>query len=295
MKKNLTKFLLFFVLMIISVPITAYADIGPKPSVHITFEHMDHGQTCYGTLLSKAASTGPSSAWNGNSNYYRHSHGKDGYKIWKAFIEYDDSDGFYFLQEWWECSENQQLNWTYYPPQTFKILLYYPETNRFFVSGIYERYAFDSYYTVDMDTHGPDAQKTTLVAERSYDYTWELISLTCRIVITILLELAIALLFHFRQKKLFLLIVYINIITQVILNIALNIINYHRGLYAFMANYILFEMIVFLIEAVLYGLLFNKISQTRISKTKSTIYALCANACSFTAGIFITKIIPGIF
>ena len=40
---------------------------------------------------------------------------------------------------------------TYYPPPKFKILLYYPETETFVSSGIYERYAFDTYYTVDMN------------------------------------------------------------------------------------------------------------------------------------------------
>lgn len=42
----------------------AYAYMGPKPSVQITFENMDD-EICYGTLLSKTKSTGPSSVWNG--------------------------------------------------------------------------------------------------------------------------------------------------------------------------------------------------------------------------------------
>ena len=39
-------------------PITAKADIGPKPCVFITFENMGD-ETCYGTLLSASAGTGP--------------------------------------------------------------------------------------------------------------------------------------------------------------------------------------------------------------------------------------------
>lgn len=297
MKIRLSLFLSCFILMLMLFPVTAHADMGPKPSLHITFENMGQ-ELCYATLLSKTKSTGPSSAWNGTSEYDPFLHGEDEYEIWKAFVEYEDIDGFYFLQEWWDCSENHQLSWTYYPPQTFKILLYYPKTNQFVVSGIYERYAFDSYYTVEMDDISIDSintQEITLFAEKNYDYTSELISLICRIVITIFLELAIALLFGFRQKKLFILIACINVITQVTLNVSLNIINYNQGSYAFVFYYILFEILIFVIEAILYGTLFNKVSQTMISKSKSTLYALSANVCSFLGGFWIAKIIPGIF
>ena len=45
-------------------PITANADMGPKPSVRITFKNLGD-ELCYGTLLSSKESTGPASAWNG--------------------------------------------------------------------------------------------------------------------------------------------------------------------------------------------------------------------------------------
>ena len=145
MKRKIFALLLCFVL-VMAMPITAHADMGPKPSVRIEFTGIE-GETYYGTLLSKSKSTGPASAWDGNPEYaYRHPEDAD-YDIWLKFVEYEDTDGYYFLQWFWECSENNQLNWTYYPPTSFKILLYFPETDTFYVSPIYERYAFDSYFT----------------------------------------------------------------------------------------------------------------------------------------------------
>ena len=126
-------------------------------------------------------------------------------------------DGYFFLQEWWNCSETNQLNWTYYPPSPFKILLYFPETDFFYVSPIYERYAFDSYYTVDLSDYTEDG----ISAEESYDYTWEGISLGARILLTILLELLIALPFGYREKKVLGFLAIVNIITQILLNVAL--------------------------------------------------------------------------
>ena len=36
------------------------------------------------------------------------------------------------------------------PPNPFKILLYFPEDDVFVTSGVYERYAFDSYYHIKL-------------------------------------------------------------------------------------------------------------------------------------------------
>ena len=142
MKRKVFVFLMCLVLLM-AMPITASADMGPKPSVRIEFTGIE-GETYYGTLLSLRDSTGPASAWNGNPDYANYHPGEDGYDIWLKFVEYQDTDGYFFLQWFWDCSENNQLNWTYYPPTSFKILLYFPETDTFYVSPVYERYAFDS-------------------------------------------------------------------------------------------------------------------------------------------------------
>lgn len=297
MKKRVFTIITSLVLAMSLFQFTAYADIGPKPSVNITFENMSD-EICYGTLLSIEDSTGPASAFNGDNKVILSELGEDVENIWKAFVEYKDTDNFYFLQWFWKCSDTKELHWTYYPPQTFKILLYYPKSNTFIVSDIYEQYAFDSYYKVEMD--GIDIQSVTsskplIVAEKDYDYSAELFSLICRIILTILLEIIIALLFKFRERKLLLSIVYINIATQILLNAALNIINYKMGSMGFIVFYILLEIAVFIIEAILYAIVFNKVSKEPISKGKSTLYALIANACSFALGLKLAMIIPGIF
>ena len=288
MKRKIFALLLCFVL-VMAMPITAHADMGPKPSVRIEFTGIE-GETYYGTLLSKGKSTGPASAWDGNPEYaYRQPEDAD-YDIWLKFVEYEDTDGYYFLQWFWECSENNQLNWTYYPPTSFKILLYFPETDTFYVSPVYERYAFDSYFTVDLSEYDSDP----ILASKSYDYTWELISLAARIVLTIALELGIALLFGYREKKVLGLLAVVNIVTQVTLNVALNIINYNSGSMIFTFSYVLFEILVFTIEAVAYAVLIRKYSKVQ-KKGRAVGYAFIANAASFALGLWLAHVIPGIF
>ena len=281
--------LLICMILIISLPVTAKADIGPKPSVRITLTGIE-GETYYGTLLSERRSTGPATAWDGYEDY-RDWKPENEKPIWEKFIGYEDADGYYFLQEWWDCSETNQLNWTYYPPNPFKILLYFPETDSFYVSDIYERYAFDSYFTIDLSEYAT----TPITARQSYDYTWELISLAARIVLTIILELAIALFFGYREKKALAFLTIVNVITQVTLNVALNIINYVSGSMGFTFAFICMEIVVFAIEAITYKSLLQRFSTVEQEKRRGVSYALVANTASFAIGLWLAHLIPGIF
>ena len=299
--------LLCTVMVIMILPITANADTGPKPSVRITFENLGD-ELCYGTLLSSRESTGPSSAWNGNEEDARHNENPNysyqtfGYDIWKAFVDYAENDDFYFLQEAWQINETKELAWTYYPPNECKILLYFPETGEFSVSGVYERYAFDSYFTVNMDgvklsvDYNEELSSDERInAFKSYNYTVEIVSLVARIIITIIIEMAIALLFGFRRKKQLLLLIGVNTATQIILNVLLNVINYNSGELAFVVFYILFEIAVFVIEAILYCTIMKKISEQPKKNWFYVLYALIANAASFGAGFVVAQMLPGIF
>ena len=281
--------LLICLILVLNLPVTAKADIGPKPSVRITFTGIK-GETYYGTLLSERRSTGPATAWDGYEEY-RDWKPESEKSIWEKFIAYEDTDGYYFLQEWWDCSDTNQLNWTYYPPTPFKILLYFPETDSFYVSDIYERYAFDSYFSVDLSEYAT----SPITARQSYDYTWEVISLVARIVLTIALELAIALLFGYREKKALGFLAIVNVITQVVLNVALNIINYRSGSMGFTFAFICMEILVFAIEAITYKAVLHRYSEKEKVNRRGVTYALVANTASFAIGLWLAHLIPGIF
>lgn len=311
--------------ILFAAPVIAKADLGPKPSVRILFENMGD-ELCYGTLLSEHSSTGPAHAWDGEEKHALYKENDCAwaafdYEIWKAFVEYEDSDGYYFLQEGWTVSVSKQIAWTYYPPSPFKILLYYPETGTFVSSGIYERYAFDTYYTVDMsgvqigsveynEELSTDERIETLdsveynekmssneriEAYRSYNYRVEVVSLVARILITIAIEMIVALLFGFRKKKQLLLLIGVNTATQIILNVLLNVINYNFGHWAFLFNYILFELLVFGLEAIIYCVRMKRLSEKVRPNWFYVLYAFVANVVSFAAGFYIATHFSGIF
>lgn len=290
-KKKLTTLAMCFIMAILLFPITASADTGPKPSVRITFENMGD-ETCYGTLLSRDPAYGPHNVWDGTPENILD---KGQNAVWQAFIDYKDADGYYFQQEFWLCSEEMQLNWTYYPPYSFKILLYYPQLDTYAVSGVYERYAFDSYYTVDMSGVDIRSENAVLSARQSYHYTWELVSLVCRVILTILLELVVAKLFSLWQRDILRVILWVNVATQLGLNILLNLINYSRGAFAFVGYYVLLECAVFMIEAIAYLFFLRKQRGQRFTTIQIILYTLVANIVSFIGGMGVAAIIPGIF
>lgn len=69
---------------------------------------------------------------------------------------------------------------------------------------------------------------------------------------TIAIELGIALLFEFRERKLLVFIAEVNAVTQIILNILFTVVNYKEGALALVLCYVFFEGIVFIIEAFVY-------------------------------------------
>lgn len=285
MKKRLTALLILLLVFALAMPLAAFADIGPKPSVRVTFTGAG-GREFYATLLSQASGTGPYSAEPGRS------WGNDleeNEPVRQAMAAYQDPDGFYFLQTAWQCSETRPLAWTYYPPVTYKLLVYFPATGEFLTSGVYSRYAFDNYYTVDL----ADLANGQLVLRKSYDYTWELVSLLVRILATIALELAVAVPFGFAKKPFLRPILTVNVVTQILLNLGLNMIAYWMGGLAFMIFFWPLEVLVFIVEAVAYRPLLGRRGGASASRT--TFYALTANVVSCVAGFWLAQVVPGIF
>lgn len=312
----------------------ASADTGPKPSVSVTFENMGD-ELCYGTLLSKTPSTGPARAWDGTEDGKYIYEGSDE-AVWRAFVEYKDPDGFYFLQWFWRTDEKKTLNWTYYPPQTFKILLYYPDratksgaadnsaggatrdsettaaSGAFCVSDVLERYAFHSYYFVNMaeiaDNTGGAA--IPLPVTQGYDYSAEILGFFVRFIITLGVETLLALAFGLRAKRAFLTVLAANGVTQIALNLLLNVRLHFNNVYGTFPLYFFAELFVFVAEAALYCFILGKRKNGGVSgsadenggkaaivysKKRLILYAFTANLISFCIGLPLAILLPAVF
>lgn len=289
MKRKVFTFLSYFMAAFILLSVSVSADIGPKPSVKVFFVNMGT-EVCYGTLLSEDEAAGPASAWNGSAPQY--SEDSLDMKVWRAFTEYRDSDGFYYLQEKWLCSSTKCINWSYYPPDTFKILLYYPETDTFAVSGIYERKYFTSKFVVDMaDVKKISSELPAVITakEITLGEIWEIAPMLFRLGLTVAVEILIALMFRFGIKKSYMIITVAvtNIATQMLLNLTLTVTRTSNHPFLAILLGLAAEAAIFVIEAVIYVLIFRKVSKKEIPKWKPAVYAFTANMTSFLLGLII--------
>lgn len=282
-------------LLLFSIP--ARADIGPKPSVLISLEGLD-GEPCYGTLLSKTENSGPYQHLDTGA-YARYEPGDKDYEIYQKFVEYQDADGFYYLQFLDECTETGGINWDYFPPVDFKVLLYFPEQDRFVVSDTaYESYAFHSFYRVDVSAVVEavrEGEEATFTARPQYRYGREAAALLVRIFLTIAIELGIALAFGLRERKQLVFLAEVNAATQIILNVLVSVVNYKEGALALVLCYILLEGIVLFIELLAYVTKLRWISDKSLSIGKAVYYTLAANAASFIVGFWMALLIPIFF
>ncbi len=292
MKKSVYRIILILLAILLTAlptPLSVAADTGPKEAVHIEVRGTEE-MTCYITLLSQSSTTGPAAPWEPGMPTKTYTEEEE--KVFWAMVEYEDPDGFYFLQNFSSVKLDEPYTWGYYPPKTFKVLLYFPATETFLCSEVLERYAFDTYYTIDVADGAlgaaeldPDrSNDDRLHAYRAYNLRRELLGLGFRVLLTLAVELAIALAFGLRGKAAFLLIAGANALTQLLLNLGLNL--FLMGEAGTVAIYILLELSVLIGEALFYGRYVDRKCTKHRPLWYYGLYAAVANATTLLLGLF---------
>ena len=279
MKKRIISLLLLVLLLLPVLTMPVSSDMGPKPGTSITV-HPGGGEQVVVTLLAREKGNGPHwtigpddepSSWIAKDEMLT--------EAWCAFRDYADPDGYHF---WGEIYEGN-VTWGYYPPEEFKIAVYYPGYNILWVSeDSYERYAFDSDYRLNLPAVGAGAQsgEVDMVLKKISNPGSELAGFLIRVVLTLAMELAVARIFGLTepgQKKL---ILRVNLLTQVGLNLLLWGWYFFDGPLAAMMRLILAEIVVLVVESIIY---LWKLRQEE-SRMKIVGSPILANLASVTLG-----------
>lgn len=316
MKKSLRSLLAFLIAATMLCCI-AMADTGPKPSAAFTFTGMPD-EDYYVTMLAEVDAYGPHRVYQpGEDLPYVLEAGSDdpAYPAWQKFVDYKDPDGYYFLEDLFElCHGDDEAAWHYYPPQRFKLLLYFPESDVFLCSSITERYAFDSLYALDLGGRSPaelaaltltDANGNPLDAGSAGEITLDksdgtrqqLIGFLGRLGITLVIELALAWGWKYRRGSQLLFICIVNLITQCLLNVALLCWGAGENSRFFIIFwYVLLELAVTGIEAAAYAYLLPGTDRKDPAVCRhAALYALSANLLSFLGGLALSEVFPILF
>ena len=288
--------------LLLLLPLTAMpvsADVGPKPSVVVALEGLE-GRTCWGTLLSQQEGTGP------YGRFYEEAAAEDPEedRALRALLPLErmDSEGFHLLNFVKDCSDGE-FSWTYYPPHTYKIALWFPEEDALAVSGVYHRYAFDSYYRLDLSgvelMPGGIVELEAARLQRDYPYGASLLALAGRVALTLGAELLLALAFGLRTRQALKWVAVVNLATQLGLNLALELFTYCNGalegMMAILALpvYLAAEAVVTLVELRIYRR--KLLGERGASGRRITAYTWTANLCSLLAGVLLSFRLPALF
>ena len=180
------------------------------------------------------------------------------------------------------------------------------------MSDVLKRYAFHSYYFVDMrnvqsETIGTIAK---ISVTQGYDYSAEALGFFVRFIVTLGVETLLALAFGLRTKRAFLTVLAANGATQVALNILLNVQLHFNNVYGVFPLYFFAELFVFVAEAALYCFILGKRKNGGVSgsadenggkaaivysKKRLILYAFTANLVSFCIGLPLAILLPAVF
>lgn len=314
MKKSLRSLLAFLIAATVLCCI-AMADTGPKPSASFTFTGMPD-EDYYVTMLAEVDAYGPHRVHQPGSEipgYVLEQGEQDpAYPAWQKFVDYKDPDGYYFLEDLFElCHGDDEAGWRYFPPEQFKLLLYFPESDTFLCSPVTARYAFDSVYRLDLGGKspaeiaaltltGPDGDPLSageITLDKADGSHQQIVGFFGRLGITLVIELALAWGWKYRKGSQLLFIGVANLITQCLLNASLlywGARETSRGAIIFW--YILLELAVTGIEAAAYAYLLPGTDRKDPAvRRHAALYALSANLLSFLGGLALSEVFPILF
>lgn len=278
MKKRILAWLLCVVLLVPMVAVTAYADCAPKPSVNVD---VLCAKNVIVTLLAEQERYGPNNTVKPGElpEEWRNYDSKAELRAWERFRDYQDADGFHF----WGQMDWHGIDWSYYPPERFKIAVYFPENDVLIVSEeIFETYAFHSDFRLWIQSvEYTDGQIVSLDLKKDFDWMEEVWEFFIRVLLTLAVEFAVAWLMGFREKRHVKVILLVNLVTQVILNGMLTLWYIFDGPMDAMIRLFLAEIVVLTLESVIYG---RRLRVDGKGIGKAVAYAVAANISSLITG-----------
>lgn len=245
------------------------ADMGPKPASYITIKGIE-GEYVAGFAATKAS--GP------NFDYERYIEYQIEYIDYNPIMEYKDEEGYKWITLYTKCNGNSEISFTYYCPSSYKIIIYQND-ELLVATEVLNMYAYATYYEIDF------SDLDNIKIKKTYDYSSEIINFLIRVILTLIIELGLFFLMFLYTKRNLKAVVIVNLITQILLNIILNVANYNSGWLSAVFLLFILEFIVLTIELVAYLILLKDKNKILI-----VLYPIVANLLSFGISLFlITK------
>lgn len=258
--------------MVLFYPLNVFN--GNYQTTKIEFSNIEG--TCYGTLLSRKTVSG---SWSVQKELDI----RAPKKVITFFSEFKDEDNFFYLNYLQDVSEGL-LYWPFYPPEEFRVLLYYPDTDSYAISDtIISRYALCSTFKATINDG-------VISLSRNYNYT-KLIFLTLsRTLIFVAVSFLVTLIYGQPRKRDLKYFFISDVAYQLLLNILISIYSFKNGFT--IVEYYLIMWIPYLIFFVIQGYYYTHNSNAYRSPYMCTFLS---NLAAYVAGILLVDVMPQLF
>ena len=285
-KKSILIPILLFLIIISFSQIIAVADVGPKPSLEIIVKGMENGNYWLDLLVTDESQY----SWLEITEAEK--------QMVKKLADYKDEDGFHpalldgtRVPLSGDLKGKENPNGTYShkfsyigTPEIFKIAIL-TEDNTLIISDVINRKNFNSiveFYVTENAALEQDIILSAGEAKEIFPIGNIAVGFLSRLILTLLIEIGIALLFGFTIKNSGKILLKTNILTQVLLNIAILWINLSYGMLMALLVFLLMEIFIVIFETTIYTKYL-----TERSKGRRIAYGIIANIVSLAAGFAI--------
>ncbi|MCR5449919.1 MAG: hypothetical protein K6F23_11085 [Solobacterium sp.] len=287
---KILKSLMLTLVMLCAMSLPVYADMGPKPDLVIDFSGIH--EPCVVTVLSTVKSYGPNQpmqiAW---MPWWDEQAPEIDKEIYQKFIDEtkllneERTEQLYF---WGVLAQSSPYVFGYYPPETFYVLVYFPETDSFLLSEeSYTRTVFHTELAITVENGKLlfNARQPLYGIMKNWK---DNDAVVLRLLVTVITEIVIGMFFMKYTHKSMLTVIGVNVITQILLNIVIWLRYYvlSNSVSTYFPVLAGAEVLIFLIEGFIYSKL---ISREELSRPY--LYALTANA--FTCWLGVTAVVLG--
>ncbi len=283
MKRIYLVFLIAIAFLIVTPAVKA--DTGPKPRAEYTLFNLEKSDYIV-CIIYKGERCGP------HVNYKKYENNVD-YINLKSLRLVDEKvvlpDYFYLLDialNYYDTNKIIFKTGYLYPINNYKLLVYDILNDKAYFSNEINNYAFNSYYHYDFSKI--NGNEFEMESEGIKFVFLNILFFIVRLIITIGIELLIAIPFKFDKKSIIIIII-VNAITQVLLNLLLTFGYINQGKNIFLwIYYILIEVAITLIESIIY----KRYCKIKLKHHLLVIlYAFLANLVSFEIS-FLIWLIP---
>jgi hypothetical protein len=271
------------VVLILTVTFTSatFADAAPKPSLDITIENIDGASCLVDLLILEDIETDNSpveAPW-----FLDESDMQAQYDLIKSYSEggyrqamatgFNPISGTAFTKI---EDGRASVGFGYRVPTAFKVIAV-SDTGQVYVSEAIQKRAFNASMTFNAETGQIKESSNLGLFAVIFSMTF---------VITVIIEELVLVIFGMRSKRNFKVVFYVNVLTQVLLAVAVFSTSYFLGALLAIIMLLLMEVIIFIIEVILFI-----IKLDHPSKLRKGGFALVANLASLILGTAIVGLI----